>query len=238
MKYYTVVCAVIIVLVVAASFPAQQTARDRPLAVSRATACPKISVSSPSEVDVGQPITFTASVTGGDPDLAPTYNWVLSAGTISSGQGTSVITVDTMNTDGASVTATVQLGGLDRMCKATALATTGVKPKPYPPRMFDRFGSLKPADRNARLDNFAIQLQNEPDAQASVIAYAGRTSVKGAAAVLLKKMWDYLVWTRGIEGGRIITVDGGLRETATTELWIVPRGSTPPRPSPTIKKKP
>lgn len=200
------------------------------------TACPKISIKSPSEIDEGQSITFTASVTGGDPVLTVTYNWVLTAGTISSGQGTSVITVDTTRADAESITATVQVGGLDRICKNGATFTTELIPKPSPARMFDQFGSLKPLDRNARLDDLAIQLQNDPTTKVYIIAYAGRKEVKNAAAATLKKMKDYLGWTRAIELTRIVTVDGGTREVRTTELWIVPRGSTPPSPSPTVKK--
>lgn len=206
-------------------------------AAPKPAACPKISVSSPTETDEGQPITFTASVTGGDPDLTMTFNWVISAGTISSGQGTSTITVDTVNEGGRSVTATVQIGGLDAGCNNSAISTTGVKPKPYPARLFDRFGSLKQADRNARLDNFAIQLQNDPTEEGYIIGYGGRKSVKGAVAASLIKMKDYLGWTRGIELTRIVIVDLGIREVPTTELWIVPRGSTPPRPSPPAAKK-
>src|SRR6185436_4237485 len=71
--------------------------------------CPTVSVSCPSDVDQGSPITFTASV-GGDANV--TYNWSVSAGTISSGQGTSSISVDTAGLGGQTVTATVELGGL------------------------------------------------------------------------------------------------------------------------------
>src|SRR6185503_569894 len=55
--------------------------------------CPTVSVSCPSQADPGSPVTFTASVSG-DSGLSLTYNWSVSAGTISSGQGTSTITVD------------------------------------------------------------------------------------------------------------------------------------------------
>src|SRR5436189_216350 len=44
--------------------------------------CPTLSVDGPSGLTApGQPMTFTASVSGGD----VTYNWTVSAGTISSG---------------------------------------------------------------------------------------------------------------------------------------------------------
>jgi len=210
--------------------------------------CPKVEVSCPSEVDADMPITFTASITGGDPEATFTYNWTVSAGTISSGQGTSTITVDTTGVDGQSSTATVSLGGYDPKCQPpTQSGTTGVKPKPWPPRKFDEYGTLSLKERNEHLDNYAIQLQNEPPAMAYIIVYGGRKSRPGASTSLLNMSKDYLVNTRGIEASRIITVDGGYREALTTELWIVPQGATPPQAHPTvdpseikapIKKKP
>ena len=54
-------------------------------------------------------------VPGGDPSVTPTYNWVVSAGVIESGQGTAKITI---NPEGASyTTATVEVGGFDRACE-------------------------------------------------------------------------------------------------------------------------
>ena len=201
--------------------------------------CPKISVSSPTEVDAEQPITFTVAVTGLAPGVTVTYNWPtpLSAGTISSGQGTSTITVDTTGVHGQSVTATVQIGGLDAGCNNNAVSTTSLIPPPLPARLIDRFGSLKTANRNARLDDFALQMQNDPTTEGYIFAYAGRKDVKGAAATSLIKMKNYLAGTRGIELTRIVIVDLGIREVPTTELWIVPRGSTPPSPSPPAAKK-
>jgi anthranilate phosphoribosyltransferase len=79
--------------------------------------CPKVKVHSPDEVKKGDTITFTANVTGGDPDVTPTYNWSISASTIESGQGTSSIVVGTKEVEGNStITATVELGGYNREC--------------------------------------------------------------------------------------------------------------------------
>src|SRR6185436_17646123 len=71
--------------------------------------CPTVSVSCPTDVEPNAPITFTARVSGGAAGATWTYNWSVSAGTISSGQGTSTITVDTANLGGQSVTATVSI---------------------------------------------------------------------------------------------------------------------------------
>jgi|GEM_PF-1304354 len=216
-----------------------------PAAVVR---CPKVEVSCPSEVDAEMPITFSASVTGGDPEATLTYNWTVSAGTISSGQGTSTITVDTTGVAGQSSTATVSLGGYDAKCQPpTQSCTTGTKLKAQPPREIDEYGILSLTEGNARLDNYAIELQNDPTAVGYVIAYGGRNSRPGTATSLLNMSKKYLVDTRGIDGSRIVTVDGGYREHATTQLWVVPQGSKAPQAEPTvdpseikapIKKKP
>jgi hypothetical protein len=187
--------------------------------------CPNVSVSCPTDVDAGQSITFTASVTGGAEGAAWTYNWSVSAGTISSGQGTSTITVDTAGIGGQSVTATVSIGGADPSCNSTASCTTSVKPPPQPPVKFDEYGNIRFNDEKARLDNYAIQLQNQPGSTATIIVYG---SCAGEAQQRGDRAKDYLVNTRGIEAGRITVIDGGCRSDLTVQLWIVPQGSTPP----------
>src|SRR6185436_12912020 len=68
--------------------------------------CASVTVSCPSDVDQGSPITYTAAAGDG----SVTYNWSVSAGTITSGQGTSSIQVDTAGLGGQTVTATVEVG--------------------------------------------------------------------------------------------------------------------------------
>jgi hypothetical protein len=199
--------------------------------------CPTISVSCPSDVDQGSPITFNAS--GAD---NVTYNWSVSAGTISSGQGTSSITVSTEGLGGQTVTATVEVGGLDPSCSRTASCTTGIRPAPKTPVKFDEYGDIKFNDEKARLDNYAIQLQNDPTAQGQILAYG---SCAGEAQARADRAKDYLVNTRGIDAGRLTAVDGGCRsEGLLVQLWIVPTGATAPAasdanlsPCPECKKK-
>jgi hypothetical protein len=187
--------------------------------------CPQISVSCPSEIEAGQPVTFTASVTGGETGATWTYNWSVSTGTISSGQGTSTITVDTAGIGGQSVTATVSIGGADPSCNATSSCTTAVKPPPAPPRKFDEYGNIRFNDEKARLDNYAIQLQNEPGSTGTIIVFG---SCVGEGQQRGDRAKDYLVNTRGIEAGRITVVDGGCRADLTVQLWVVPQGSAAP----------
>ena len=188
--------------------------------------CPQVSVSCPSDVEQGSPITFTASVTGGDTSVTGTYNWSVSAGTISSGQGTSTITVDTTGIGGQTVTASVDVGGYPPACATTASCSTQVKtPIVVTPRKFDEYGNIRFNDEKARLDNFAIQLQNEPGSEGYIIAY-GTCAGEGQARADRAK--NYLVNTRGVDAARIFTIDGGCRADLTVELWIRPTGATAP----------
>ncbi len=187
--------------------------------------CPQVAVTCPSDVDEGGTITYTASVT---PDANVTYNWSVSAGTITSGQGTSTIEVSTTGLGGQAVTATVELGGLDPACSRTASCTTSVKSTIVPPRKFDEYGDIRFNDEKARLDNYAIQLQNEPGASGYIIAYG---TCAGEAQARADRAKNYLVNTRGIDASRIVTVDGGCRTDLAVELWVVPTGATAPAAS-------
>ncbi len=200
--------------------------------VEKPIACPTVTVSCPDTVTAGQPVTFTANVSGGDTAVTPTFNWTVSAGTIESGQGTSSITVNTSGVTGP-ITATVDVGGYDRSCSTSASCTSNLPPTPQA-RKVDEYGNIKFNDEKARLDNYAIELQNDPTAQGYLVCYGGRTGRTGEAQRRCDRAKNYLVSTRGIDASRVVTVDGGFREELTVELWVVPSGATPPAASPTV----
>jgi hypothetical protein len=200
--------------------------------VEKPIACPTVTVSCPDTGTAGTPVTFTANVSGGDPNVTPTFNWTVSAGTISSGQGTSSITVDTTGVTGT-VTATVDVGGYDRSCSTSNSCTVTFPARPEA-RKVDEYGNIKFNDEKARLDNYAIELQNDPTAQGYLVCYGGRTGRTGEAQRRCDRAKNYLVNTRGITGDRVVTVDGGYREELTVELWVVPSGANPPAASPTV----
>jgi hypothetical protein len=116
---------------------------------------------------------------------------------------------------------------VDPSCNATSSCTTGVKPIIKPPVKFDEYGNIRFNDEKARLDNYAIQLQNDPTSTGLILVYG---SCEGEAQSRGDRAKDYLVNTRGIEAGRITVVDGGCRSDLTVQLWIVPQGATPPAP--------
>jgi hypothetical protein len=200
--------------------------------------CPISKLTCPSEVYVKDTLRFTAEVRGGDPKVMPTYNWTVSAGSIESGQGTPTIEVRTSELTGDSdVTATVEAGGFDRVCgygSTVASCTTAVL-KRVEARKLDQYGALTPKEEEAKLDNFVIELNLDPTAQGYIISYNAHTSRPGDAQKAADRASVYLIKKRGLELHRIVTVTGGSREHPTVELWIVPTGAQPPKPTPTVK---
>jgi hypothetical protein len=204
-----------------------------------ATPCPyPVNVTAPATVNDGDIVTFSADV-GYTGQSALNYTWTVSPPTarILSGAGTPTITVDTAGLANRRVTAilVVDDGSGDRACRQTSQAATGINALPSisPPKRFDEFPSIAFDDDKARLDNLAIELQNNPGSQGYIIAYAGRRSRAGEADRMGERAIKYLVENRGISRSRLVFVNGGYRNADAFELWLVPQGAEPPKPTPT-----
>jgi hypothetical protein len=213
-------------LVLLMAFPAS--------AQEAAVSCPTVNVSCPDSVEAGEELTFTASVSGGDASVDPTYNWTVSAGTISSGQGTSTIVVDTADTGGMTITATVDVGGFPRECSTSNSCTTSVSGKAVPATKVGEYVTRDLKANAAMLDKFVLALMNDPAAQGYVVAYGGRTSGPDDAQTAANNATDYTMNTRKLDGARTLSGVGGYREEPTVELWIAPEGGAPPMATPTV----
>jgi hypothetical protein len=104
-------------------------------------------------------------------------------------------------------------------------------------RKLDEYGKIGHCDETARLDNFAIELQNEPGSNGYLVVYVGKDDLPSWTDGILKRAAGYLVESRGMDAGRIKVVNGGYREQRTTELWVVPENDPPPQPSNTVEFK-
>ena len=204
--------------------------------------CPyPVNISAPTQVTEGEIITYTADVAyNGSAPL--NYTWTVSPrnAKLLSGAGTPTITVDSTGLAGQRITATLVVddGSGDPICRQSSQASTFVPPTPpreRPSRQFDVCCSCSFDDQKARLDNLAVDLQNDPSTTTYVIAYGGRSSRIGQADLLGSRARDYLVTQRGIDQARIVVLNGGFREEDCVELWIVPSGATPPQPTPTVQ---
>ncbi|MDQ3755667.1 MAG: hypothetical protein M3371_13165 [Acidobacteriota bacterium] len=188
--------------------------------------CPNISINFQDVAAAGNLVTFTANVTGGTPGIAPRYDWTVSAGRIVNGLETTSITVDTAGLGGQDIKATLEVGGYGRICSASGMTQI---PANIRPKQFDLLGDITRNDEKARLDNFAIQLQNEPEAKGYVIIYgSGRARRGNSPQERATRVRGYLVNTRGIDSSRIVTITGSPQGALQIELWVVPVGAEPP----------
>lgn len=210
-----------------------------PLAVSP---CPyPVNLSAPTVVNEGEVITYTADVSYGGAS-ALNYTWTVSPANakVLSGLGTPTISVDSTGLGNKAVSATLVVndGSGEATCRQVTYAATNVAGIPKVHREageYDVCCSCAFDDQKARLDNLAVELQNDPSATAYIFGYGGRTSRTGEADRLIARARDYLVNKRGMDAARVVVVNGGLREENCVELWIVPSGATPPQPRPTLQ---
>jgi len=214
----------------------------RPAMVVATALCPfPVKLFGPAQVSEGQIISFSSEASyAGASSLH--YTWTLSPANarILSGDGTNKIEVDTTGLAAQRITATLRVddGSGDAGCSQVREVSTlvsAVEKQPPSAKQFDTCCSCSYDDQKARLDNFAIELQNDPSATAYIVAYT-RPSRRGAKDdLLLTRSRDYLVTHRGFDASRIVLINGGYRDYECLELWVVPRGAKPPRPAPNFE---
>lgn len=96
-------------------------------------------------------------------------------------------------------------------------------------RKIDEFiGEVDYEDLIARLDNFAVALQNQPNAKGHIIVYRSRRDPPAISRRYALKARDYLVKVRSTDRSRVVTADGGMSGCLMYELWLVPPGALPP----------
>jgi len=214
----------------------------RPLPPLPKSPCPfPVNISAPKQVTDGEIITYTADVAYSG-NAALRYNWKItpSSARIISGLGSPTLNVDSTGLGGQRITATLITddGSSDPACAQTVQAVSVVaalEKKIIVAREFDECNSCSLDDQKARLDNLAVELQNDPSTQAYILAYGGRMNPLGQVEKLMSRSREYLVTQRGIDASRIVVVNGGFREEDSVELWIVPSGAAAPKPTPTVQ---
>jgi len=214
----------------------------RPLPPLPKSPCPfPVNISAPKQVTEGEIITYTADVAYSG-NAALKYNWKItpSSARIISGLGSPTLNVDSTGLGGQRITATLTAddGSSDPACAQTVQAVSVVaalEKKAIVAREFDECNSCSLDDQKARLDNLAVELQNDPSTRGYIVAYGGRMSPLGQVEKLMSRSRDYLTTQRGIDASRIVVVNGGFREEDSVELWIVPSGATAPKPTPTVQ---
>jgi hypothetical protein len=205
-------------------------------AARRACDCPTLAVSCADTVPTGKSTTFKVAVSNFGRDAKFSYTWTVSAGIILSGQGTPAIIVDTTGLGGQTVTATVEVKGLPDSCPLLSSCTTTIPALIIEDRI-DEYGDISFEDEEARLDNFAVELQNWPQGRGYIVAYGGRRGRRGEARKRAERAKNYLTTVRGIPASQVVIIDGGYREDFSIALKLRSKDMPPPQPTPTVDPK-
>jgi hypothetical protein len=109
------------------------------------------------------------------------------------------------------------------------LSVDGAKPGAPPDRLldeyarlFDEYGRIGWRDEKARLDNFAIQLIDEPKAIGYIFVINGRNGCSEEAAARAIRAKRYLVEHRSVPWNRVISKEDGYGDTFRTVLLAAP----------------
>jgi hypothetical protein len=121
------------------------------------------------------------------------------------------------------------MGGYPMDCSASC---TVQLPTLVECRKFDEFPEIARDDEKARLDNYAIELQNDPGSTAYVMVYPGQRGRPGNVQKHTSRIVDYLINSRGVDAHRIVTLVGPARSDLLVNLWVCPQGAKPPTPIP------
>ena len=188
--------------------------------VQSCPSCPTLSVTGPAGVTApGSTMTFTANLSGGD---GLTLNWSVNRGTITAGQGTRSIVVQTGAEDaGQTVTATVNLSGFDPNCTGCVSEASESAPVTDTPEaiLVDEFGKLSNDEIRGQLDIFFTTLSNNPTDRGYVINYG--TSREIAAR---ERLIQNHIRFRNFDASRITMISGGTSPDGIvrTKLYRVP----------------
>lgn len=132
------------------------------------------------------------------------------------------------------------------------LVVSAAAQKPAESRKFEKIDSADGCEyQRSVVDNFFIQLQNNPEFTGFIIYYEGKyvaenynDKVKKTKYVLprygeansrIQIIRDH-IRLRRFDRDRILFINGGYREEFKIEFWLVPDGAELPKPTPTLDK--
>jgi hypothetical protein len=118
--------------------------------------------------------------------------------------------------------------------------------------MFDHLDTYNCEDMMLRLDNFMNALSSEENSKGFIVVYEGKYSKYdwnnkkegqlryflprfGESSLRIHLMQNYMINFRRFPKEKVLFVSGGFRENHAVELWVVPNGANPPKPTPTLE---
>lgn len=188
--------------------------------------CPKYEIIAPqSVIQVGG---FGIFEIRGDEALNKlnlSYVWSISSGEICSGQGTKAIIVKSNSKEGGITKATVSIKGLSAGCEGT-IAEEAAFAGESKPMLVDESASGIPGNLKAGLDNYFVQLSNDPSAE-GIIVFKSKT--KPRVVEQIRKISTAIYFRKNDLSRlsyRIVFVKN--IDDENTAYWIIPSGAVLP----------
>ena len=112
-------------------------------------------------------------------------------------------------------------------------------------RKIDEFGDVTCADITFRSINFFDEVRKIQNSTGYVIVYNGKLTYNAKDKPLYPHRNEAKSEIENIktridlnrfDKKRVVFIEGGLRDYLTVEFWLVPKNTTPPKPTPTLTK--
>lgn len=184
--------------------------------------CPSsILVNAPStDIVTGKTFQFSANITGLPANLSVTYNWSISSGTIVSGQGTSVITVDPGDEPGY-CTSSVEIGGLPAQCRNTASSSVDILKAPEKIVSTNILTAAGLSDAVKKFISKTDFMNINISQSASVKICSANAQSFAKLKVAVEKAFE----SNNIHPYQFTVVDGGVNKTAAVEMFLIKSGN-------------
>ncbi len=191
--------------------------------------CPKVEVVGPADlVMAGQTMVFRAKVSGISAGKITSFDWQISSGTITDGQGTDQIRVVSMEGD-PNLTATVTIKGPAESCVTSATEVYAVAPNEGCMSPIDEYGDSPWEDEQVRLDNLLFQIRDNPKTYAFVeMSILPKDTVENTKKHIIKMLKHVRKRDRDFDLGRLMFAVRRAREHRTTTFWIFPEAAAHP----------
>lgn len=192
--------------------------------------CPMISVIGPQGLTrPGDGAVFMADVKGYESKHL-IFSWAVSLGKVVSGESSKRIEVEVPHDiNNGILKAAVEIGGLPQGCPSTANAESVIHSGVFDVFPIDVYGEVKFQVEKARLDNFAIHVQNAPgDMKGYIIKKFKNTVAERDIKRRIDRIKKFLFTYRKYPKEKFVILVRRADEVSTT-LWLWPSdGSIPP----------
>lgn len=191
--------------------------------------CPTVEVVGPSGITkVGDGMFFRANVSGTGADKLKTFEWKVSGGVITDGQGTDQIRA-TSAVDGINITATVTVKSTEPSCEVTGSETAPVMANNLCTMPMDDYGDASWEEEQARLDSLFTDLNRNPDAHAYIeIAVPASESIEKTKKHIIKMVKHFRYRGPELDLGRLRFAVTKAESARNTKLWLIRDDATDP----------